>query len=519
MADNTTLNPGTGGDVIATDDIAGAKHQQVKIEFGTDGVATPVSASNPLPISVIGGVDNGHDQPLTDTQLRATAVPVSGTVAVSGTIPVSGTVAVSGTIPVSGPLTDAQLRASALPISGAIRAADSPSIDAFSRWRTSSANYVFDTNFEYTLQPLIFEAVTAQTGATVTHDATNRNALMTTSATPASGAAYMQTYEHFRYQSGRSQLILTTFNFIETDANTLKFIGYSNGSNGVELQQSGSTVQLVLLSDTAKGDETVVQTSWNLDPMDGTGPSGITLDLTKTHILVIDLQWLGVGRVRCGFDIDGIIYYVHQFIHANLETVAYMQTANLPIRAGMTCTGASTTTMRFICASVSSEGGQTNVGGYGFSQQANVTAGNGTATHLLSLRPKTTFNSISNRSQFVLESVDILVTGSSPIRWSLCIGQAISGTTTFNDVNATYSGMEYNILGTVSGSPAIVVTQGYVAATAQNKGSISRDVSTKYPITLNQAGAIRTNGTLTLLVTGIGGASAVRGILNWREIR
>ena len=507
MADNVTLDPGVGGDIIAADEVAAVKHQQVKIEFGTDGVATAVSASNPLPIAVIGNVDNGHDQPLTDTQLRATAVPISGTVTISGTIPTSGT------------LTDAQLRATALPVSGSIQATDSPSIDAFSRWRVSAANYVFDTNFEYNLQPLIFEAVTAQTGATVTHDATNRHALMTTSATPASGAAYMQTYEHFRYQSGRSQLILATFNFIETAANTLKFIGYSNGSNGIELQQSGSTVQLVLLSDTAKGDETVAQASWNLDPMDGNGPSGITLDLTKTHIFVVDLQWLGVGRVRCGFDIDGIIYYVHQFLHANLETVAYMQTANLPIRAGMTCTGASTTTMRFICASVSSEGGQTNVGGYGFSQQADVTAGNGTATHLLSLRPKTTFNSISNRSQFVLESIDVLVTGNSPVRWSLCVGQAISGTTTYNDVNATYSGMEYNILGTASGSPAIVITQGYVAATAQNKGSVSRDVGNKYPITLNQAGAIRANGTLTLLVTGIGGTSAVRGILNWREIR
>ena len=101
MADNTTLNPGTGGDVIATDEVAGVKHQQVKIEFGTDGVATPVSNSNPLPTSVVGAVDTGHDQPLTDTQLRSTPVPISGTVTTGG-------------------LTDAQLRASAVPITGGI---------------------------------------------------------------------------------------------------------------------------------------------------------------------------------------------------------------------------------------------------------------------------------------------------------------------------------------------------------------------------------------------------------------
>ena len=59
--------------------------------------------------------------PLTDTQLRATAVPVSGTVTANvgtGTQAVSGTItanAGTGTLAVSG-LTDAQLRASAISV-------------------------------------------------------------------------------------------------------------------------------------------------------------------------------------------------------------------------------------------------------------------------------------------------------------------------------------------------------------------------------------------------------------------
>lgn len=52
MADNTTLNAGTGGDVIATDDIAGVKVQRVKVTFGADGSMTDASAANPLPASV-----------------------------------------------------------------------------------------------------------------------------------------------------------------------------------------------------------------------------------------------------------------------------------------------------------------------------------------------------------------------------------------------------------------------------------------------------------------------------------
>lgn len=400
-----------------------------------------------------------------------------------------------------------------------IAAADTASIDAFSRWRVSEPNYVFDTNFQYDLQPLVFEAVTAETGATVTHDATNRNALMTFSNTTTGGKAYMQTYEWFRYQAGRSQMALLTFNFMGGVADTLKFVGYGDGNNGIQLELNGTQPRLALYSDTAKGDEFVNQADWNIDSLDGNGPSGLDLDFTKTQILIIDFQWLGVGRVRVGFDVDGLVYYCHEFKHANYQEVAYMQTANLPIRAGMTCTGTVSTTMRFICASVSSEGGETDVGGYSFSVEGTGTAGNGSAVHILSIQPITTFNSITNRSKFVLESVDVVVTGANPVSWSLVLGQAISGTTAFSAVNATYSGMEFNTAGTLSGSPAIVIAQGYVAATNQTKQSVSTKLSNKYPITLDAAGAVRLNGRLTLYATGIGGTSATRCVFNWKEIR
>lgn len=57
MADNTTINAGAGGDVIATDDIGGVKHQRVKMEFGADGAAADVSATNPLPVKISDGTD------------------------------------------------------------------------------------------------------------------------------------------------------------------------------------------------------------------------------------------------------------------------------------------------------------------------------------------------------------------------------------------------------------------------------------------------------------------------------
>lgn len=59
MADNTTLNLGTGGDVIATDDVTtlngaastGIKVQRVKVGHGADGTHSDATVTNPLPVS------------------------------------------------------------------------------------------------------------------------------------------------------------------------------------------------------------------------------------------------------------------------------------------------------------------------------------------------------------------------------------------------------------------------------------------------------------------------------------
>lgn len=386
----------------------------------------------------------------------------------------------------------------------------------------SSPEYVFDAQLTYDLAPLLFEQITENGGggtATVAHDTTDRCATMSFSSALTGAYSRMQTYEHFRYQPGRSQMVFATFNFLAHTANVTKYVGYSDGSNGVELRSNGTGFELVLLSDSTLGDQTVAQASWNLDKLNGTGTSGITLAVANTNILVIDMQALYVGRVRVGFDIDGSVIYVHEFLHANRVADPYIQTANLPVRAGMTAAGTVTASMQFICCSVISEGGNRYILGYQFSVNNTATAASGARTHMISLQPSLTFNSIANRSKFFFESLELVVTGINPILWELCIGDVITGTTTFNAVNATYSATEYNFLGTTSESPSIVIASGLVAASASQKSDTQFTQVLRYPITLDAAGAARALGRLTMLVTGIGGASACRGVMNWREIR
>lgn len=398
--------------------------------------------------------------------------------------------------------------------------ADGPNLDAFSRLRVSSPAPLHEGQFTYNLLPYRFEALTNGSGAAVSHDTTNRCALFTLASSPTGSYAGMQTYEFFRYQPGRSQAVFITFGMVESLDNVVKYAGYSDGTNGIEFQVTGATpiASFNILSGTTLGNQQVTQANWNLDKLDGTGKSGKTLDISRAQILVIDLQALYVGRVRCGFDIGGEIVYCHEFNHANRIASTYIQYASLPIRAGMRCAGTVSTTMRFICSSVMSEGGTVDFQGFPASQDVSATAGNETWTHILSLRPKTTFGGFVNRSPMSLYSLEGLVTGASPIEYRIVAGQAITGTTGFTSVG-TKSSFEYNTAGTISGAADLIIESGFIAASNTVKGQISTKTFQRVPITLDAAGNQRLNGTISLIVKGIAGASACQFAVNWLELR
>jgi hypothetical protein len=77
----------------------------------------------------------------------------------------------------------------------------------------------------------------------------------------------------------------------------------------------------------------VPQTEWNMDKMDGTGPTGYTLDTTQMQMAYIDYTWYGAGFIRFGFrTTEGNIAYCHRMPNNNTNTEAYMRSGNLPAR-------------------------------------------------------------------------------------------------------------------------------------------------------------------------------------------
>jgi len=84
---------------------------------------------------------------------------------------------------------------------------------------------------------------------------------------------------------------------------------------------------------TATVDNRVPQSQWNIDKLDGTGPSGYKLDLTKMQMWYLDYSWYGAGFVRWGLrTTDGNILFCHKLANNNSNTTAYMRSGNLPGR-------------------------------------------------------------------------------------------------------------------------------------------------------------------------------------------
>lgn len=232
-------------------------------------------------------------------------------------------------------------------------------VDSFGRLRVSNPYTLFDSQNRFA-KDTAYDTETA-TGGTVTF-VTNQSALALAVTTSSGSTARTQTYRSFPYQPGKSFLTMQTFSMAAAQTNLTQRVGLFNTNNGVYLERAGSTVSFVIrtyTSGSVSNANSVAQSSWNVDKFDGTGPSGVTLDLTKTQILFFNLEWLGVGIVKCGFVVNGEFYTAHQFNNANVQTVVYMQTAILPLRYEIFTTGttSSAATLQQICSTVLSEGG------------------------------------------------------------------------------------------------------------------------------------------------------------------
>jgi hypothetical protein len=379
---------------------------------------------------------------------------------------------------------------------------DSGTIDAFGRQRVSNPFTLFDSTMRYDKRPDQWYEITA--GGATTNFLTNASTLELKTTTASGDSVLRRTKQNFPYQAGKSLLILQSFTGSPLSSGLVQEVGFFNDQNGVMVRANGTTIQFVIRSFTTGSvvENVVSQSSWNIDTFS-------SLDFSKAQIFAVDLEWLGVGRVRCGFVVDGAIKYCHEFNHANNINSVYMQTAILPLsyRLANTTTQASGRTLQQICCSILSEGGY-EPGGATYS-----------VSHSLASIPNTSGERVtagirmaSGRTGNVIlpTKIDVACATSDLIVWRLRLNPTVSGATWIAANNGRGNVETTTSATTVSGGTIVntgIVSQG------QSLG-LSIDAAIRLALGVNASGQ---SDVLMLTIDSDLSAKAI-GQLGWVEI-
>jgi hypothetical protein len=393
-----------------------------------------------------------------------------------------------------------------------VRFSDSPSVDAFGRLRTGSARTIFAHKELNEKNTFLWSEATSGGAETSVFNASTSSVDM--SVTTNGEYLIRQTKQCFNYQPGKSQLVLLT-GVMNPETNIIKRIGlFISNITPPHLPDEGmyfSTVgDNVFVNKVKQGVVTsILQSSWNLDKMDGTGASGINLDFSKGQLFVIDYQWLGFGRLRMGFSVNGEIIYCHEFSAANILSEPFTSTPNLPIHYEIRSNGPSGT-LQQNCSTVQTEGGPTARG----ILVATSTPASGpldanmadTTYALISIRLKP--NQLDAAVQPT--KISILSESKDDIKWTLSCNATIDGPLTYSGIND--SAVE-SALGTTANTVSdlgFIVDEGFTAANSETTVPFENDIMLG-----NTIDGIP--DTFVISVTPLTPNAGIHGALQWVE--
>ena len=298
-------------------------------------------------------------------------------------------------------------------------------LDSFGRLRVSAPLNLLEASYARgDLNTTQFTSVTAGTGS-LTLSATTASADL--SVVTSGDSSTVQTRSRAVYQPGKSLMVAMTGvpNVAANAVGVASRMGFFDDDDGVYLEHTGDGAAgtLAFVNRSSKTgtvvNTPVAQADWNMDRLDGTGPSGLTLDTASAQIMVVDFEWLGVGRVRCGFFFKGQLVYANEALHSNIVTQPYINTATQPCRYQISSAGGGGT-MRQICCSATSEGGH-NPQGRGFSADTGNSpiAVGGTEIPGMSLRLKSTGKNFKVQVRFTAAASAISTNGTIAVRLGL----------------------------------------------------------------------------------------------------
>lgn len=385
-----------------------------------------------------------------------------------------------------------------------------PTTDAFGRLRISTPLTFFDSQQRYKDNGY-FD--TSLAGGGSTSYLINESSIALNVGTTSGDSVVRQSKRCFPYQSGKSLLTFNSFVFAAGKTNLRQRIGSFNANNGVFFELNETAKSFVVRSYTSGSvvDTVVSQSSWNVDKFDGTGPSGITLDTTKTHILYTDIEWLGVGTVRMGFVIDGLLHICHKFNHANNISTVYMTTASLPIRMEITNTGttASSSTMKQICSSVMSEGG------YERKVAQSVARDTSSKSVSTSFIPLVSIRLASDRLDAVILPSKYIALPITTGNFEIALFRNATLTSASYDTT-TFSTVDFDVAA-IAMSGGTMISNQYAASTNQSASAASNNAEYNWDLQLGSTIA-GVSDVITLAARTLSGTDSIIGSLDFFDL-
>ena len=394
-----------------------------------------------------------------------------------------------------------------------------PPFDGFGRLRIGEPLTLFDSKLQYGKNELFWdEATVSGSGFTSTFLSDESAVQIASDGTP--GQFVRQTFQRFNYQPGKSQAVTLTgvLDSGALDPGIFQVVTRSD--------TSGSPVDKVVNSDDFNGSQNPEGYGSSLRDFEP------ALDFTKSQIFTIDFEWLGVGQARMGVVRDGQPYIMHYFRNDNISDKVYMRTPNLPLRYEVEVTAekiykrlgyfddnnglffqyeqenTGACSLKAICSTVISEGGQTDSGTLRY-----ITTG---TTALDATVAGTTYAVLGARiasaelgSIVKLVDKSILGTTGDSFEWFIVYNPTIAGSVTW--IPLANSSIEYFVgvpANTVTGG--ITTTGGFVYQRTAEQSQLTNQLRIGHTI----------NGTpqvVTLCVRSLTNGLDVHGSLTVRE--
>jgi hypothetical protein len=241
--------------------------------------------------------------------------------------------------------------------------------DAFGRLRVSDVKTLLDLTHTFNNGTLMIDEKLIGNTPASTYNEFESSVI--TSITGTGQQIIRQSRNYCVYQPGKSLLVKFTCILNArsggNDKYTSSSVGYFDDSNGYFFKYSENTLKIVYRTKVTGSivDEETSQSKWNLNTLSSLS-NGYILNPSRVQIYFIDLQWLGVGRVRLGVVHNGNYLFCHEFLHDNILDKVYITNANLPIRHELSSVIPpppfsppipNNAQCKLICSSVISEGG------------------------------------------------------------------------------------------------------------------------------------------------------------------